>query len=66
MGSKRARVRRLTKQTGKNPKELASCYGKIRYDRLGAKQRADGISTMKAYNCRFCDYWHVGRKPRAK
>lgn len=46
-----------------DPKYLASCEGKIRYSKDGAKAKAAGISTMKFYKCEFGDHYHVGRKP---
>ena len=61
--------RRFIRQTLKrgngetDPYYLASCYGKIRYTKQGAKQRQDGISTMKFYKCKFGDHYQVGRKP---
>lgn len=45
-----------------NPKQLASCYGKIRMTKEAAYDRAKGISTMKAYHCSFCGHYHVGRR----
>lgn len=62
MGRKRIRIRRQVKQTGIDPKEAASCYGKIRHDKREAYARAEGLSTMKAYKCKYCPYFHVGRR----
>lgn len=69
MRGKRTRIRRTiaaAQKRGKhlNPKELAACYGKIRYSKERAKARAEGVSTMKFYKCKFCEYYHVGRRPR--
>lgn len=66
MGQKRQRIRKQVKQTGINPKEAASCYGKIRHTKDEAYQRANGLSTMKAYKCEFCPHYHVGRAPWRK
>lgn len=64
---KRRRIRhqiRAAQKHGRkvNVKELASCYGKIRHTKHEARKRAQETPTMVAYDCRYCDYWHVGRK----
>lgn len=68
MQGKRARIRRTiarAQRRGKylDPRQLASCEGKIRYSKEAAKARASGISTMKFYKCDYGDHYHVGRKP---
>lgn len=66
MKGKRSKIRQQVRRSGKDPKYFASCYGKIRYDKDGAKLRAQGVDTMKFYKCRFCAYYNVGRKPWRK
>lgn len=66
MRGKHSIVRQRVRKQGGDPKYYASCYGKIRYDKKGAKARADGIDTMKFYKCKFGDHYHVGRKPWRK
>lgn len=68
MGVKRSRIRHTiaaAQKRGKHidPKYLASCDGKIRFSKEAAKAKADSISTMKFYKCKFGDHYHVGRKP---
>lgn len=46
-----------------DPKQLAACEGKIRHSKKEAYDRAKEMGTTKAYRCRFCKYYHVGRKP---
>lgn len=45
-----------------NTFEMASCYGKIRFDKRAARGRAAEISGVRAYKCKFCKHWHVGGK----
>lgn len=62
---KRSRIRYQTRKFGRNPKELASCTGKIRHKNYArAKAAAEKIPNVRAYKCRFCDYYHIGRIPR--
>jgi len=73
MVGKRKRIRdtiRNAQKHGKhiNPKELASCTGKIRHSSYEAakefnKEKGDAV---KAYKCNFCPFYHVGRAPKKK
>jgi hypothetical protein len=68
MRGKRSKIRHTiaaAQRRGKvlNPKQLASCEGKIRFTKERAKAKADGVDTMKYYKCQFCSHYHVGRKP---
>jgi len=60
---KRIYIRRMVSKTGRNPKYLASCYGKIRHSSYAeAKIAAQNTSSrVKAYKCKFCKNYHVGR-----
>ena len=59
---KRKRIRKqLQKTGGKDPHYFASCYGKVRYTKEQAKERQEGVSTMKWYKCKWCPDYHVGR-----
>ena len=60
MGLGRSKIRRKVRQTGLPGEYFAGCYGKIRYEKEKAKERC--LSTMNAYKCRYCNFWHVGRK----
>lgn len=69
MGSKHNKIKAAIKKAQKrgkripNPKELASCTGKIRhetYEKAKEKNKSkEGL--VKAYKCSFCSYYHVGR-----
>lgn len=61
MGQKRQRIKAQTKKFG-NPKYYAACWGKMRLNREQAKE-AKLVPTAEVYKCRYCEYWHVGRKP---
>lgn len=68
MGRKRSKIRKQYKKAlekGKHvdPKMLASCYGKARFDSM-ERAKEDLYHTQKAYKCRFCKFYHRGRKPR--
>ena len=51
-----------------------SCEGKIDFksietaekaaDRLNAKKDREGWHELEAYQCSFCDGWHIGKKYR--
>lgn len=69
MGSKHSKIKKTIKKAQKkgrklpNPKELASCTGKIRhssYEEAKEKNSAK-VGLIRAYKCLFCDYYHVGR-----
>lgn len=63
--SKRRRIRQQLRTTKKplNPKYLAACYGKIRHTKESAKKAASvKPDIVKAYHCKFCNNWHIGRK----
>jgi hypothetical protein len=66
MRGKRGDIRRRIRAGAKqSPHELASCYGKIRHSTYEAavKNNAQKIGLVKAYKCKHCPYYHVGRKP---
>jgi len=44
--------------------ELASCYGKLRYNtRKEAKIVTESKpDIVKSYKCKFCKFFHIGRK----
>ena len=60
MGLGRSKIRRKVRQTGKSGDYFASCYGKRRF---GDKGEAEPYlySFLKAYKCRHCIFWHIGR-----
>lgn len=67
MGAKRARIRQQLRRAKKpiNPKYLAACYGKIRHTKDTAKKVVEAKEgAVRAYKCQFCDWYHVGRRPR--
>lgn len=67
MGKKKNYIRqRKRRDCSVNTKELASCYGKIRHSDYEAAKRANAqkIEFVKPYKCKFCDFYHVGRRPR--
>lgn len=61
---KRKYIRKMVARTGRHPKELASCYGKIRYSSYAdAKTAADTKpERVKAYKCRYCANYHIGKR----
>lgn len=63
MIGKRKHIRMKLRSGARNPKQLASCHGKIRYDKKAAHTEADNKpANVKAYKCKFCAYYHVGRQ----
>lgn len=71
MVGKRKRIRdavRRAQKQGKhvNPKQLASCVGKIRHSTYEAAKshNIEKGDSVKAYKCQFCPYYHVGRRPK--
>lgn len=46
-----------------NTKQLAACEGKVRWTKQEARQKAAMLIDTRAYKCRFCKNYHVGRKP---
>lgn len=69
MGAKRSIIRkRIAKGAKQSPKELASCYGKIRHASYEAakKANADKIDKVRPYKCKFCPFYHVGRRSSPK
>ncbi len=51
-----------------SPHELVSCYGKIRYNSYEEAKRKNAAKygLVKAYKCKHCEYYHVGRNPNYK
>ena len=69
MGRKKNYIRnRVRRDNSLNPKELASCYGKIRLTKEQAQDKRVSIGKDKvnAYRCQFCKFYHVGRRPGVK
>lgn len=64
MISKRKRIRQqLRRGSAASPKELASCYGKIRYRKEDRDRALAGRpDRIKFYKCQFCDWYHIGRR----
>lgn len=67
MKGKRARINRMLRRQNKehkSPDYFASCHGKIRYDSFEQAQNAslEKPSIVKAYKCRHCAYYHIGRR----
>lgn len=52
--------------------EERSCLCKAKYfkkkakDTAKAMRRKFGEKNIKAYNCLYCPYWHVGHTPKDK
>lgn len=65
--TKRSRIRAAKrKDSHANVKKLASCDGKIRYEKY---QRTEALAKypegrVKFYKCQFCRWYHIGRAPR--
>lgn len=61
---KRKHIRmKLRKGKNLNPRELASCYGKIRYTKEEKVRALAGRPDfIHFYRCDFCKYFHIGRK----
>lgn len=71
MVGKHKRIKTAVRQAQKrgkhlNPKQLASCTGKIRHSTYEAAKshNAQKGDAVKAYKCKFCPYYHVGRAPK--
>lgn len=64
-GKRKTIRQQLRRNPNQNPRELASCYGKIRYNKQD-KERAleNRPHFIKFYRCQFCPYYHIGRRPR--
>jgi hypothetical protein len=64
MIGKRKRIRQQLKHGAKaTPHELASCYGKIRYEKHEKERALEGRpSFIKFYKCKHCPYFHIGRR----
>lgn len=59
----RAQVRKAERGIERNTKYLASCYGKVRRTKEEAHREADNRpDIVKAYKCKFCEYYHIGRR----
>jgi len=71
MVGKRKRIRNTIRTAQKhgvnlNPKELASCTGKIRHAtyEIAKNFNIEKGDAVKAYKCHFCPFYHVGRAPK--
>lgn len=62
---KRKHIRmKLRKGKNLNPRELAGCYGKVRYSKQERTRALDGRpGFVHFYKCDFCPNYHLGRKP---
>ena len=60
--TKKSVIKYKLKTKGGDPKYYASCEGKLRRSKDDAYAMAHEVDTMSAYKCRFCNYYHVGRK----
>lgn len=65
MGSKRSIIKKKVAKGSKySVKELVACYGKIRYESYENAKRMNlsKIDKVKPYKCKYCIYYHVGRR----
>ena len=63
IGKRKYIRQQLRNHPGANPKYYAACYGKLRRTKEAAHEEASHFSTMAAYKCKYCSWYHVGRKP---
>ena len=61
---KRKYIRMMVNNGHKDPKELASCYGKVRFNTYeDAKVQSDRKpEIVKPYHCKYCGKYHIGRR----
>ena len=66
---KRTKIRATLRNAQKrgvvmDPKELASCVGKIRYTSYEDARSHNALKdyAVNPYKCKFCPNYHVGRK----
>lgn len=67
MGYKRKNIKQQLSRGSKfTAKQLASCIGKIRHSsyEIAKKNNTDKLTFVKPYKCKFCPYYHVGRKKK--
>mgnify|MGYP001216273473 FL=1 len=67
MGHKKQYIKKMVRANGYNPEEMASCYGKVRYQNIQeAKEQAALLSyrDQVVYKCKFCRFYHIGRRPK--
>lgn len=51
----------------RNTRELASCYGKVRYAKTDRERALENRpSRVTFYKCDFCKNYHLGRKKGSK
>lgn len=68
MRRKRSIIRQKINRAQKHGKKvdgfyLASCYGKVRYASYEeTKIFIENLIGQKPYKCKFCNYYHHGRK----
>lgn len=62
--SKKSKIRHILLKYGGDAKYLASCKGKLRRTKEDAKLREIGLLNLKAYHCKYCGYWHIGKRNR--
>lgn len=54
-----------------SPQERASCIGKERLTKTQARTAAARMykrdrSSINAYRCPYCNYWHVGKRQKRR
>lgn len=63
MGKRQWIRQRIKNNPAANPRKLASCEGKIRYEKKDRQQALENRpSNIHFYKCDFCRYYHIGRK----
>lgn len=65
---KRKHIRmKIRKGVSKNPRQLAGCEGKVRYEKTDRERALAGRpSFVHFYKCDYCKYYHLGRRPGGK
>lgn len=65
---KRKYIRQRTrKDPHLNPRQMAACYGKVRYQKTDKdKALAGRPDFVKFYKCDFCKFYHIGRRKEGK
>lgn len=63
--NKRKRIKQQLRRAKQavSPRYLASCYGKVRHTKESARAAAaEKPSIVRAYRCKYCPWYHIGRK----
>lgn len=70
MLGKRQIIRRILRKSKRplSPKYLASCHGKVRHATYEEAKAAAALKPekVKPYKCKFCPYYHIGRRATNK